>query len=105
MVIYLNFFERGECLLKQKCKNCLKIISKLKKIFFRASCADCLCRALAYLHTEHLIVHRDVKLENLLVYYIPDNQSGQRLMIKLADFGLACQLESEDQLLYFFINF
>uniref|UniRef100_A0A914MFM1 Protein kinase domain-containing protein n=1 Tax=Meloidogyne incognita TaxID=6306 RepID=A0A914MFM1_MELIC len=64
-----------------------------------ASCADCLCRALAYLHTEHLIVHRDVKLENLLVYYIPDNQSGQRLMIKLADFGLACQLESADQLL------
>ncbi|CAK5091114.1 unnamed protein product [Meloidogyne enterolobii] len=64
-----------------------------------ASCADCLCRALAYLHTEHLIVHRDVKLENLLVYYIPDNQSGQRLMIKLADFGLACQLETADQLL------
>nr|CAD2192205.1 unnamed protein product [Meloidogyne enterolobii] len=64
-----------------------------------ASCADCLCRALAYLHTEHLIVHRDVKLENLLVYYIPDNLSGQRLMIKLADFGLACQLESADQLL------
>lgn len=65
-----------------------------------ASCADCLCRALAYLHSEHLIVHRDVKLENLLVYYIPDNnQFERRLMIKLADFGLACQLESPDQLL------
>uniref|UniRef100_A0A914GQY5 non-specific serine/threonine protein kinase n=1 Tax=Globodera rostochiensis TaxID=31243 RepID=A0A914GQY5_GLORO len=31
-----------------------------------ASCAECLCRALDYLHSEHWIVHRDVKLENLL---------------------------------------
>ncbi|KAF7636586.1 hypothetical protein Mgra_00003981 [Meloidogyne graminicola] len=66
-----------------------------------ASCANCLCNALTYLHSEHLIVHRDVKLENLLVYYLPsiNNSFERRLMIKLADFGLACQLESADQLL------
>uniref|UniRef100_A0A183CHC4 Protein kinase domain-containing protein n=1 Tax=Globodera pallida TaxID=36090 RepID=A0A183CHC4_GLOPA len=60
-----------------------------------ASCAECLCRALDYLHSEHWIVHRDVKLENLLVYSRDD-----RIMIKLADFGLAYRLQQSDQLLY-----
>ncbi|KAL3125023.1 hypothetical protein niasHT_000628 [Heterodera trifolii] len=60
-----------------------------------ASCAECLCHALDYLHAEHWIVHRDVKLENLLVYTRND-----RIMLKLADFGLACRLQQPDQLLY-----
>uniref|UniRef100_A0A183CHP4 non-specific serine/threonine protein kinase n=1 Tax=Globodera pallida TaxID=36090 RepID=A0A183CHP4_GLOPA len=60
-----------------------------------ASCAECLCQALDYLHSEHWIVHRDVKLENLLVYSRDD-----RIMIKLADFGLAYRLQQSDQLLY-----
>lgn len=62
-----------------------------------ASYAECLCRALDYLHSEQLIVHRDVKLENLLVYTRPEDG---RCMTKLADFGLACRLQSTDQLLY-----
>lgn len=61
-----------------------------------ASIVDCLCRALDYLHSDHLIVHRDVKLENLLVY----SHSDGRLMTKLADFGLACRLQNDEELLY-----
>lgn len=40
------------------------------------------------------IVHRDVKLENFLVETSADN----KIIIKLADFGLACQKDDEEQL-------
>ncbi len=43
-----------------------------------------LVRALHYLHTERGIVHRDVKLENILV----ESMNGAVVTVVLADFGL-----------------
>jgi serine/threonine protein kinase len=47
-----------------------------------------LVRALHYLHKERGIVHRDVKLENILV----ESMSGAVVTVVLADFGLVCVL-------------
>ena len=47
----------------------------------------CLCSALKYLH-EHLVLHRDVKPENILV-----DKYG---MIKLTDFGISYKLADKD---------
>ena len=51
-------------------------------------------KALVYLH-ENLIVHRDLKPENLIFASKDDNES-----IRIADFGLATQLESQDDKLF-----
>lgn len=47
-----------------------------------------LASALAYLHSMS-IVHRDIKPENLLVEL---DDSGRVTQLKLADFGLACEV-------------
>lgn len=47
-----------------------------------------LAAAMAYLHSM-LIVHRDIKPENLLVEL---DESGHITTLKLADFGLACEV-------------
>lgn len=47
-----------------------------------------LASAMAYLHSLG-IVHRDIKPENLLVELDAD---GQVTELKLADFGLACEV-------------
>lgn len=49
-----------------------------------------LTSAIAYLHSEQ-IVHRDVKLENILIHRA--NDSSQ--VLKLADFGLAIRLDGK----------
>lgn len=45
-----------------------------------------LVRALHYLHCDRGIVHRDVKLENILV----ESMNGANVSVVLADFGLVC---------------
>ncbi|XP_075149426.1 serine/threonine-protein kinase GA29083 isoform X2 [Haematobia irritans] len=47
-----------------------------------------LASAMAYLHSMS-IVHRDIKPENLLVEL---DESGNVIVLKLADFGLACEV-------------
>lgn len=47
-----------------------------------------LASAMAYLHSLG-IVHRDIKPENLLVEL---DESGHVIQLKLADFGLACEV-------------
>ncbi|XP_013103487.2 serine/threonine-protein kinase GA29083 [Stomoxys calcitrans] len=47
-----------------------------------------LAAAMAYLHSMS-IVHRDIKPENLLVEL---DESGNVIVLKLADFGLACEV-------------
>ena len=50
-------------------------------------------RSVAHCHQNN-IVHRDVKLENFLVDTTEDGQ----ILIKLADFGLACEFDEEQPL-------
>ncbi len=48
-------------------------------------------RAVAYLHAQK-VIHRDIKLANLLVsYWAPDSDSpaGEKIHVKLTDFGLS----------------
>lgn len=47
-----------------------------------------LASAMAYLHSLG-VVHRDIKPENLLVEL---DESGHVIQLKLADFGLACEV-------------
>ena len=67
-----------------------------------------LMQAVAYLH-RHNLVHRDIKLENLMVAFVPlanaarTNEDGTiprryRQMIKLADFGLAVEISCNELL-------
>lgn len=51
--------------------------------------------ALAYLHKEVHVIHRDVKLENILVSRRPVEDDGEIFpLVKLIDFGLAKQFTS-----------
>lgn len=45
-----------------------------------------LCKAMAYLYSQS-VIHRDVKMENILLH---------NRLIKLGDFGLSRQLEDMD---------
>ena len=56
--------------------------SQIKDIFYQ------MLRSIDYCHKRN-IVHRDVKLENFLV----DTTEDGKILIKLSDFGLACEFE------------
>ena len=47
---------------------------------------------LYYIHQRKFVVHRDIKLDNILI-----DQSGQ---IKICDFGVSKQLKSEKEKMY-----
>jgi serine/threonine protein kinase len=47
---------------------------------------------LHYIHSRKFVVHRDIKLDNILI-----DQSGQ---IKICDFGVSRQLKSEKEKMY-----
>jgi calcium-dependent protein kinase len=52
-----------------------------------------LLRGLNYLHTSKKVVHRDLKLENILLV----SQDRGNLEIKIADFGFAKKLDNEER--------
>lgn len=50
-----------------------------------------LSSAVAYLHDSISLAHRDIKPSNILIYEEPEN-GGDRLVLKLTDFGLSVDL-------------
>ena len=52
-------------------------------------------QALKYLHSERLIVHRDIKPQNILLC----RENDQQMVAKLCDFGVSEMLSSPDELL------
>lgn len=64
--------------------------------------------AIHYIHVEHQVCHRDIKLENVLLLLTPAeiiNGQGMKLamegksILMLSDFGLSKKLENENELL------
>lgn len=51
--------------------------------------------AVAYMH-QHNVVHRDLKLENIMFSKDPKDPSSQQLEVKVIDFGLATKFLSEE---------
>ncbi len=51
-----------------------------------------ICQAMAYAH-EQGVIHRDLKLNNIMI----DENSRERIQVKLLDFGLAKLLNTQDQ--------
>jgi serine/threonine protein kinase len=69
----------------------------LQQTFNETTCAVLarnLLRPLAYMH-EHEVMHRDLKLENILITSDEDETH-----IKIADFGFACKMTPEDMSMY-----
>jgi calcium-dependent protein kinase len=68
----------------------------LKKISFTESDAANLCNqivlALSYMHGIR-IVHRDLKLENIMIQRMQPEQN--EVVVKLTDFGFACTIDPE----------
>lgn len=71
-------------------KQILKILSR-EKYDEKEACIllQSLASAIGYLH-ENKIVHRDIKLENILVN---KNSEGNLTAVKLGDFGLATKID------------
>lgn len=56
-----------------------------------ASIAMQICDALAYLHQDSRFIHRDIKLENIII-----NKNNFGYQVKLIDFGLALEINDEE---------
>ncbi|XP_044059222.1 serine/threonine-protein kinase 33 isoform X2 [Siniperca chuatsi] len=71
----------------------LKQLLQRKKFFTEDETRHIICSladAVVYLHKRD-IVHRDLKLENILVKNSPDEDDNSRINIKVTDFGLSVQ--------------
>ncbi|XP_019131941.1 serine/threonine-protein kinase 33 isoform X2 [Larimichthys crocea] len=71
----------------------LKQLLRRKKFFTEDETRHIICSladAVVYLHKRD-IVHRDLKLENILVKNFPDEDDNGRINIKVTDFGLSVQ--------------
>ena len=80
--------------------NLLEVISKIKekKIGFKErNAADIvyqLLLAINYIHKSN-VIHRDLKLENIMVDMQQTDDSQCELICKITDFGFACKLNPE----------
>ena len=48
------------------------------------------------MHTNKKIIHRDIKLENLLC--MPQKNKNDPLTVKITDFGFACYVKANEAL-------
>lgn len=50
---------------------------------------------LCYMHSKN-IVHRDLKLENIMIQLVKDEKTkSTEIIVKLTDFGFACEIDPE----------
>ena len=54
--------------------------------------------ALNYMHKEN-VLHRDLKMENVMVDIVCDENNHKEIVCKLTDFGFACVLEKGEKAL------
>mmetsp|Transcript_47285 Transcript_47285/g.135520 ORF Transcript_47285/g.135520 Transcript_47285/m.135520 type:complete len:630 (-) Transcript_47285:278-2167(-) len=92
----LNVYEKGDkvWIVMELCK--CELYDRLKEqgIFSERRAKDCawqMLQAVGYLHS-HLVVHRDLKLENWMY-----SSSGGKDRLKLIDFGFARRLAHHDE--------
>ena len=87
----LELMERGNLLevLEQSQKNNWKLTNK-----DFATMTKQVVRALNYMHKEN-VIHRDLKLENVMVHIEPNEQGKPELILKVTDFGFSKVLETD----------
>lgn len=99
IVSFVDVFTTPNChvILMEWCPNgCLRDHVKrngsLSDVVSMSFVSD-VASALDYLHSKN-IIHRDVKLHNMLLYY---GDTSKRTTIKMCDFGLSCRLRNKHE--------